>query len=450
MVTAYLTYLHLGVIDGISKRIPVLIGQGREKEAERLERAGITVVFLTALAGASVMWAYALLATGTGVKTRYALAIGGVYLIFMQVSTVFRLVLRARQQFRLMARATVIEALVLLALVVAGSALMDAPGTMVGWAIGLGVVCLYLMSHKVLPVMPLLDIRAAVELAKAGMPILGVNLCHRILRTIDKVVIVKVFGAGTLGFYDVAWQLSAYLYNVPGAVGEVVTPKVLKAHGEGNSAAITGAVLQGTKAMGILMPALAGFTALAGPIMLRVILPRYVDAIAPVQILLMAMVLLAVPTALRATLIARNRETEMMVCDLAAAAVAGSLVWWLASRDAPMHELALGAGVGWAIGGLLTTWRGLLALDVPATRIANLLAWAIVPLAYCSAVLFVLKGGVPGISLSDSPMMADLIGVPIFVALTAPLIWIAERQTGIVSRLRRREEPRDPGENPDA
>jgi hypothetical protein len=42
LVTSYLTSLHLRVIDGITKKILVLIGQGREEEAERLERAGIT------------------------------------------------------------------------------------------------------------------------------------------------------------------------------------------------------------------------------------------------------------------------------------------------------------------------------------------------------------------------------------------------------------------------
>lgn len=436
--TTYLSHSHLGIVDGITKRIPRLLGRGDEEEAQRLERAGITAVFLLSLAGASVMWACALLGLGMGETTRWAIGIGGFYLIVMQLATVFRLVLRARQRFRLMARATIMEAIILLGLVVSGSATLDAPGTMVGWAVGLGIVCLYMLSFKVLPTWPLLDVKAAVELARTGVPVLGVNLCHRFLRTIDKVAIVHVLGAGMLGFYDVAWQLSSYLYNVPGAVGEVVTPKVLQAHGEGKQDSIAESVLAGSRALAYLMPPLAGFAAIVAPIMVRLVLPRYIDAIPPLQVLLMAIVFLAIPTALRATLIARNREVEMMVCDVISGVIGGTTVWVLARGDAPMGQLALGAGAGWFLAGALTTWRGLRALDIPAGRTPGLIASMLLPLAYCTAALWVLKGGIPGLTLSSSALISDILALPIFVVLVTPLAWVAEKQTGIISRLRKK------------
>ncbi len=68
LAITYLTHLHLGIIDGVTKRIPVLLGQGRDDDAETLERAGITAVFFLSLFGASLMWVYAVLATGSDLK----------------------------------------------------------------------------------------------------------------------------------------------------------------------------------------------------------------------------------------------------------------------------------------------------------------------------------------------------------------------------------------------
>ena len=62
----------------------------------------------------------------------------------------------------------------------------------------------------------------------------------------------------------------------------------------------------------------------------------------------------------------------------------------------------------------------------------------LLPLAYCTAALWVLKGGIPGLTLSSSALISDILALPIFVVLAAPLAWVAEKQTGIISRLRKK------------
>ena len=446
----YLSYSHLGVIHGLTKRVPLLLGEGEERRAEHLERVGITMVFGLAVAAGAVMWGYAGLASGIGVATRFAIAIGGVHLIFGQLDGAFRVVLRSHHHFGIIARATVVQAVLLLALVVAGSQLLDAPGTMAGWALGLAMVCLYMLSFRQLPGAPRIDLAATRNLIKVGLPVLGVGLAESWMRTADTVVVAKLLGAEALGYYGLAWQLSTYLYNVPASAGFVVLPKILRAHGEGGPEATRRSVLEMTRALGLLVPPLAGMAAIAGPAVVRLVLKRYMDAIPPLEILLFATVFQAVPTALRTTLIAQNRERELIGLQALAGLVSAGAVAWLIGRNAPLAHLAIGAGAGWLVGGATVSWRGLRGLGLTPRGTAAQLLESVAPFVYCASARWGLKLVFARWAGAPSPLVCDAISLVVFAGLCVPLVWYAERTTGILSKFRARgagptEQPADDG-----
>lgn len=436
----YLSYSHLGVMHGLTKRVPLLLGEGDPERADHLERTGITAIFLLGLAAGAVMWGYAALAPGIGAPTRFALAIGGIHLVFGQLMGAYRVILRSHHQFGLIARATLVEAIVLLAFVVAGSQLLDAPGTMAGWALGLAVVCIYFLSFRLVPGTPRIDLSAATALVKVGLPVLVVGLTESWMRTADTVVIAKLLGAQALGYYGVAWQLSSYLYNVPASAGFVIMPKILRAHGEGGPEATRRSVLEMTKALSVLMPPLTGLAAIAGPIMVRLVLQQYLEAIPPLEVLLMATVFLAVPTALSTTLIAQNRERDLIVWQVLSGCVTAGAVTWLIGRNASLAQLAFGTSAGWFAGGTAITYRGLRSLGLDAASAAKQATGYYVPLAYCIALLWGLKVACARWSGAPSQLVCDVICLVAFGLATAPLLWYAERMTGIVSRLRSRGE----------
>jgi len=455
----YLGYSHIGITHGLTKRIPLLLGQGGEKQADHLERTGITSVFVLTVLAAGVMWAYAGLAPGVGTMTRFALGIAGFHLLLGQLVGIYRIVLRSHHEFGLMSRSIVIEAIVLVALVVAGAQLLDAPGAVLGWALGTAIVCLHLLSFGVLPGRPTIDRRATLGLAKVGLPVLGVGLTDIFLRTADNLVVAKMLGAQALGYYGQAWQLATYLFNVPAAAGSVIMPKILRAHGEGGTGAMKRSVLDMTSAFAILMPPLAGAAAIGGPILVRLILPRYIPCIGALQVFMISVVFLAVPLALRTALIAKNREVEIMIWQGLGGLLIGGAVALLSQRTAHLFaapppvdaegtaallirqqtaltQLALAGACGLFLTGLAITVRGLQALELAPGQVArHLLGWAI-PLAYCVLLLWGLKTLLPRWLGLTSPLVSDAVSLPIFIVLGAPLAWVAERTTGIIRKAR--------------
>ena len=434
----YLCYSHLGIANGLVKHIPALLGRREEKQVEHLEQAGTTAMFLLTVVAAGVMWGVAIPGFGFGAMTRVALAAGGVHLIVSQLAGAYRIILRSHHQFSLIARSTLIEAVVLFVLIVAGAQLLDAPGAVIGWTLGMAVSCLYLLSSRAFPSRVVLDRRASVQLARIGLPMLGVSLADVFLRTADNIVVGWMLGTQALGYYSLAWQLAGYLYNVPGAAALVIMPKILRSYSEGGSQALRRSIIDMTSAFAILMPPLCGIAAIAGPILVRLILPRYVPAIGALQVFMISIVFLATPQALRTVLIAKNREIELIIWQTLGGLLIGGSVALLIRQGAGLTQLALAGAVGLFLASLAITWRGLQALELGSREILRYLLGLGAPLAYCAGLLWLLKTVLPRWLGLFSPLQSDIAALPIFIVLAAPLLWVAERQTRIISKLRAR------------
>jgi O-antigen/teichoic acid export membrane protein len=191
-----------------------------------------------------------------------------------------------------------------------------------------------------------------------------------------------------------------------------------------------------TSAFAILMPPLAGGAAIGGPILVRLMLPRYVPCIGALQVFMVSVVFLAVPLALRTALIAKNREVEIMVWQGLGGLLIGGSVALLIRQHASLAQLALAGACGLFLAGLAIIVRGLQALDLAPGQVARyLLGWAI-PLGYCVLLLWGLKALLPRWFGLRSPLVSDVVSLPIFIVLNAPLAWVAERTTGIIRKAR--------------
>ena len=440
LVVNYLSYVSLGPYFGLEKSIPILLGEGSRDEAERCQRAGVTAVFALSGLAAALMVLYALLVPGLGLTTRGALVGGACYLVLSQIAGAYRVVLRSHLEFTVVAKSTVLEAVVLFVLVVGGAYLLGAPGTVAGWALGLGVVCLYLLLSCRLPSPSQLDLPTTRRVVRIGLPVLGVALANTFVRTADNIVVVRCLGVKALAYYGLAWQLASYLFNAAGAADAVITPKIYRSHGEGGGERLRRSVMRMTSAFATVMPCLSATGAVVGPLLIRVVLPKYVDAIAPLQVFMFTVVFLALPIALRPVLIAANREPECMLWDFLGGLIIAGLVWALIDRNpqVPLAHLAMAGGVGLCFSALMVTARGLRELGLPAGRIAVYVTTLVLPFAYALGCVWGAYWiGREALHVA-SPMGQDVVALPLAVVGTAPLVWLAERQTGVISAFRTR------------
>ncbi|MBM3501049.1 MAG: hypothetical protein FJX74_20555 [Armatimonadetes bacterium] len=439
LIAMYLAYAPMGIFFGLEKKLPLLIGAGKSDEADRTERAGIAALYALSFLAGLAMWVYAGFAAGTEASIRIAIVFGGFYLIFGQVGSGYRVCLRSRLQFGVVAASTVYEGLLLFALVVAGSYWIGAPGTMAGWAVGAGITALYLLLNGRLPALSRIDLRTGWQLLRIGLPILGAGLTGLFVRTADNLVVAKRLGYEALGYYGLAWQLASYIYNAAGAADAVLTPRIFQAHGRGAMAEVRDLTLRSTTAFAGITPILSGGAAIAAPVLLRLVLPKYIPAIAPFQVFCFTVTLMAVPMAARTVMVAVNREFEMMAWDGACGLLIAGSLWYLIGQDPQMSlvHIALVGGVGLFLSAYGMTARALGCIGLKPLRIAGYLVSLAVPFAYCAVSLWLSRLAAAA-ALPEAPEITEeVLALVIFLVLAVPLLWWTERRTGALASFRR-------------
>jgi len=440
LIAMYLAYAPMGVFFGLEKKLPLLIGAGESDEADRTERTGMSGIYLLSFLAAAGMWAYAALSHRAEASVRLAIGLGGVYLIFSQVAGAYRVCLRSRLEFRAVAASTVYEGLLLFALVVGGSYWIGAPGTMAGWALAMGVVCLYLLAAGRVPALKRIDLRTGLRLVRTGLPVLGAGLTGIFVRTADNLVVANLLGLTALGHYGLAWTLASYLYNAAGAADAVLTPRIYQAHGKGELAEVRDLVLRSTKAFAGLLPVLSGAAAIFAPILLRTVLPRYIPAIPPFQVFCFTVTFMAIPMAARTVMVAVNREFEMMAWDGSCGLLIAGAVWFLTNRDAsvPLYHISLVGGVGLFLSAYCITTRALMLIGLKPLRIVWFMLTVAAPFAYCALAVWAARIAAAALLPNDPRIFEELLALVIFIAVTLPVLWWTEHTTHIVATFRKR------------
>jgi O-antigen/teichoic acid export membrane protein len=441
LIAMYLAYAPMGIYFGLEKKLPLLIGAGESDEAEQTERTGMSVIYLLSALAAAAMWVYAALAHGLDTSIRLAVAFGGIYLIFSQVAGAYRVCLRSRLEFSAVAASAVYEGLLLFVLVVAGSYWIGAPGTMAGWALAMGIVCLYLLIAGRVPALKRVDLRTTLRLVRTGLPVLGAGLTGLFVRTADNLVVAKLLGYAALGHYGLAWTLASYLYNAAGAADAVLTPRIYQAHGKGDLAEVRDLVLRSTKAFAGLLPVLSGAAAIFAPIMLRIVLPKYTPAIPPFQVFCFTVTFMAIPMAARTVMVAVNREFEMMAWDGSCGLLIAGAVWYLIHRDpsVPLYHISLIGGAGLFVSAYCITIRALQFIGLKPLRIAWFMLTVAAPFAYCVLAAWVARLAAAALLPNDPHVVEELIALLIFAAIALPVLWWTEHTTHILATFRKRQ-----------
>jgi len=462
----YLTHSHLGSLHGLSKELPLALGGDDHEDATHIENVGTTATVLLATVASGGMLAYALLAPGMQRPTRLTLAIGAGIILGGQAIALYRVVLRAWGTYSVLAIAAMVMSLSQFGLIVGGAVLFGLMGAMWGWLAAVVVSLLYFAVAGNFYIRPRLDRPMLWRLIRVGVPIAGVLFSGILLRTIDGVLVVRYFDAYRFGLYSVAMQTAAYLYRIPEAAGFVLMPRIWERYGaDKRPEALRDYVIRPTLAAGLIMPVLAGFVFIIMPPMIRTIIPRFAPAIFAAQVLSLSAVFLALPVAADGALIAFKEEWIVIVNKLlgAAIAAAGMLVFLEPSlaqiaivvvnniagpavADATvvllkpsLSRIAIAAAAGYAVTSVLTLhivlgryyhrrlqlWRELAVCYLP-------LLWAIIALKVSGvAADWVLQGA--------ANMWIDMtVRSACFGVLVLPVLWYAERRTGLLKEIRRR------------
>ncbi|NPV48705.1 MAG: oligosaccharide flippase family protein [Armatimonadetes bacterium] len=439
LITKYAFNVHLGILHGVSKQLPIHLGEHDAEKVQDVEEVGFSWVMGLTLVASLVMVGVGLM-NPTGQKTTgIAIAIGGGWLLTQQAINLYRIIIRAWGNFALLGVIGGVQTVLTFTGTVYGARHHGVLGAMAGsllaWMATLGLFMAYSPARVT---RPRFDVRIGLSLARAGVPIAAYILADTLLRTVDATIVAGYYRAYQMGLYSLPLQIAGYLYAIPESAGFVIWPRILEAYGAaaGDARAMRRQILLPTLVAAYLMPVLAGLAYIMLPPLVLAVVPKFQEAIPAGQVLALASVFLALPMASNSLLIALDRNVTVIATKLLGAAVSALGCLWLVHHSGSLAQLAGAAGMGYAVAALVSV-----AVVLPhytAGRLDTLTVFLgmLVPFGW-SAVALALSSLLAGAVLASDPASWAwaLCRALVFGLLMLPVLVIGNRQTNLAREL---------------
>jgi O-antigen/teichoic acid export membrane protein len=415
LVADYGGYASAGALQGLELRLPVAVADGDHARA-RVQLQGAWAVILAAFAvfalavGAVLMrGAPALTATAGPGPALLLLAAAGAQLALQVHATA----LKARGDFPAVSRATALQALLGAGIGLALLSRCGLWGLAGGWLAGTVAALLWLrVAAPEVPLAPAHP-REGLALAWAGLPVFGAFLASLVLRSVDRLALVRAGDPSALGLYSLGLTAAGLVLYPPEAVAAVLYPRIAAAAGGARDPERTRAeVVRAHRALTLALPLLVGIGMVCAGPLVRAWLPRFRGGIEALRLLAFGALLLSAATVPGYWLLGRGRAWTLLVASAACAAVTALLVFGVAARAPRPTAVATAACLGYAL--FAVTLTTLAARDLehePGARV-TFVAASLLPAAWTGAAAFGLcalgpAGGV-GLALARSAALALL------------------------------------------
>ncbi len=424
-------YLHLGSMQAGAKEIPFHLGRKDQRMADEITNNIFSFSLLMAALTA------ALLAVGSILYRREltppiqaGLISVGLILIGQRAYNFTVMVLRGHKSFALLSRLTIVTAVLDVALA----------GILI-WLFGIyglysavlgSLVLSILFVWKRLPckVRFSMDREVLRGVAKIGLPMLLIGLAFTALRTMDKIMVVKYLGATQLGIYSIALMAGNYVFGLSNMVGILTLPRYSEHFGDKGDAQALGKYMDQTnKAMGVVLPVMLGFFYFLAPLLIRLLLPKYVEGIAAMQWMLLGTYFLCLVHQPHNFLMAIGKQNLILPATLAGVAACALFNYWAVTAGAGLVWVALATSASYLITFLLlfVTSRGQLKEKIPVRKA---MVQTLLPFAYVALVLWGIDGLFPAM---DNWWVLPLQWALFALAVAYP-VWGLDRETHLIRK----------------
>lgn len=349
LVLDYGGYASAGSLQGLELTLPAQAGT--PAAARRLMRAAWTLVVLGGLAFGVLLAAH--LATGSPLSARWGLAAPLLMLAAAWVQLVVlyhTTALRALGDFTRPSVAAAAQALVGGGIGLALVWRFGVWGLLGGWLAGglLAIVLLRMGSVRV-PLVPASP-REGLALARLGFPVFGLFAASVLLRSVDRLALVRYATPADLGHYSIGLLAAGLVIYLPESAAAVLYPRIAAAAGGSRDRERTRVeVRRAQRGLTLLLPAAVGIGMLwAGPVV-GWLLPAFRDGVPALRVLAVGALMLSVGTLPGYHLIGSGQAARLLPVVALVTAGAAALVFAVAARDPRPVPVAAAAAAGYAV-----------------------------------------------------------------------------------------------------
>ncbi len=306
VIPKYNSSLHLGSRPLMRYLIPYYAAKQDHEKTAAIKNTG----FLTSLAPSVLV---AVLLLGLSFKESFGPEVRAGFLTMAAVVVLqcyysnYIALLKALDRFSLVASLNYVKSTVVLILTIPLVYFFRIYGLYLSIVLTYVIMIGYLKSKYVLDVRARFTFSVFRDFIIKGFPIMLIGFSITLITTSDRFIVSHFIGNNELGFYGIAIMVVALLNKVPSATQQVLVPRLMGMLDRSSSEAMVSKyLLKPLINIAYLMPFLIGPIFFMFPVLVPLILPRYIQGIVPAQILAFGVYFLAMSESPRMIIIANN------------------------------------------------------------------------------------------------------------------------------------------------
>jgi len=349
LILDYGVYSSLGALYGLDLGLPPAIARGDRAGARRAMRGawGVSLAGSAAFAAAVALYLSAgmwLALTGWGWSAPLLMLLA----VFVQVAIHYHAAtLRAHGDFGSVSTALTLQAVIGGGIGLATVWRAGVWGLLWGWLAGGLIALAWLRRSLHRPPLAPATPAEGLPMVRAGFPLFAFFALTLVIRSIDRIALVRFGGNEALGRYSLGLIAAGLVLYPPEAVASVLFPRIAAAaQGARDPDRTRAEVTRAQRALTALLPAAVGLGVLwAGPLV-RLVLPAFGDGVVALRVLGIGAMLLAVSTLPGYYLLGSGKGRQMLALAAGAGLLSAMLVFGVAARVPHVTPVAVAAAAG--------------------------------------------------------------------------------------------------------
>jgi O-antigen/teichoic acid export membrane protein len=431
----------LGLQQGLDQEVPASLARGDATATQRLKRGGVAGMMVLWCVFAAAMLAYVLYKPRRWVE---GWGIAGVVLmvvavLLQQLIFYHGTLLRSHGRIGAVSVSLSVQAIVggLSGLVLLYP--LGAWGLLVGWLVGQVVALVYIrIQGAAIAPLSLRPNEGTRQLLKRGFPIFLFLAATTLLKSIDRIMILKYLSVEALGYYSVGLMGVSMLLYLPESIAYVLYPRLIARFTETSDTERTARdMMRSLAVVAWLMPLVIGVAVFWVRELIVLFLPQYQSGVRAVSILLFGTLGLALSSIPSFYIMAIRRQVRLVPLALLAVVADVTLVLLFLNAGAKLEGVALAVSlVYWLYGLGLLAYASMFAVPTTRTRLDFVLRSALPSLLTVVLCVSLFTWVRPLMSPETHGWQSSALLSLLFLALYALMARRLKPSTGIVAMLR--------------
>jgi O-antigen/teichoic acid export membrane protein len=429
LILNYSLFMHLGLFTAAEIRIPFLKGGDQENEIRNIRDITFTFCVIISIVVVVVIFLATALFKN---KIPISMVFGFKMIALIIVATLFYNLyisfLRADKKFSLLSVAMTINSLSMLLSIITFVNWFKLNGLYLATLISTCFSLIYILIKQRYDLNFRFELKKAMSLIKIGVPLIIAGIIYTILLSIDKIIIIKMLGMKALGYYSIAILALTYTHTFPKILGIVMTPNIQEEYGKTNSRQrIIEYVKKPAIVMGYLFPFLLATVYFILPILVYYFMPKYVQGIISMKILLSGCFFISLVPLAQNYIIAINKQLLLVPMTIFAVFLGVIFSFCLIKLGYGINGVAFGISITYLVYFFISFSYVLKSCE--KMQKINLFFLEIVsPFFYAVLIIF----GIEFFLRINNILLENLIKFAIFCLLYLPALLIINKKNSII------------------